>query len=175
MATNSGWSRLVPSGSSAVAMGDDEIRSFKKCSVKGCERKIHACKLCRAHYQRRLFNYELDETTPIKLGNTYGRISKHLAATKSPTTRDLEWAAGFLEGEGCFLYTGSTHVVDAGQNQRECLDRLQNLFGGAVRKEREGFHRWKLSGARARGVMMTLYVLLSTRRQEQIKGALSGK
>lgn len=37
MATSSGWSRLVPSGSSAVASGDDEIRSTKSYLEKWIE------------------------------------------------------------------------------------------------------------------------------------------
>lgn len=103
-----------------------------------------------------------------------------LAATKSPPTRDLEWGAGFLEGEACFYghpRRPSEHV-DVAQVNREPLDRLLALFGGTIRLHRAGSEKWKdtwlwrVSGARARGVMMTLYSLLSRHRKSQIRAAL---
>jgi hypothetical protein len=102
----------------------------------------------------------------------------HAAAT--PTARDLEWAAGFLEGEGAFV-SRNCEMVRAMQRQREPLDRLARLFGGSVRSylagrtklgERTPIWHWQVSGGRARGVMLTLYHLLSTRRRAQIRAAL---
>lgn len=102
-------------------------------------------------------------------------------ATVTPTIRDLEWAAGFLEGEGCFSTCGGKYPsaqVDAAQIQREPLERLQRLFGGRVSVMRQGtkpdaspLWRWRVSGPRARGISMTLYSLMSTRRQGQIRDA----
>jgi len=105
-------------------------------------------------------------------------------ATISPTTADLHWAAGFLEGEGNFHVSNNrdqswSAMVRAVQAQREPLEKLQRLFGGNVRlKSAQRPHRqaiwiWAVSGTRARGVMMTLYGLMSTRRREQIRSALS--
>lgn len=108
------------------------------------------------------------------------------AASVSPTTRNLEWAAGFLEGEGTFWVSDRKRkyvAVSAEQEEREPLDRLQKYFGGSVRYYRHKSvtpngnlyrnpnHRWLASGARARGVMMTLYSLLSLRRRQQIRRA----
>src|SRR6478609_6611312 len=94
-------------------------------------------------------------------------------ATARPTKLDLAWAAGFLEGEGSFLLTGraghQTSRVMAFQKQREPLNRLQRIFGGSVTKLRtRDIHTWTVCGARARGVMMTLFLSFSPDRQSQI-------
>lgn len=116
-----------------------------------------------------------------------------LMATMHPNVGDLQWAAGFLEGEGSFCRyanrTGSdrgegNQRVSASQKHRECLDRLSRLFGGRVNSiEQKGhtvkgipyglIHHWQVNGALARGVMMTLFGLLSGWRQAQIKRALN--
>lgn len=87
---------------------------------------------------------------------------------------DLGWAAGFLEGEGSF--PANATAVTACQKQREPLDRLRRLFGGRVYWRPEGgtygIYAWYLHGPSARGVMMTLFSLMSPRRKAQIRGAL---
>lgn len=115
-----------------------------------------------------------------------GRQFKGTArASDKPTTRDLEWAAGFLEGEGCFYRdqrrTGGLRVTVAQVNLAP-LERLSALFGGNVRllrrHTRNPRHKdcgdWTIFGNRAAGVMLTLYVLLSTARQAQIRKCLGG-
>lgn len=99
-------------------------------------------------------------------------------------TVDLYWAAGFLEGEGCFYsdsQRNSHSRVTASQVQREPLDRLVLLFGGHVRgphknstgRTNQPIHDWTVSGAVARGIMMTLYAMMSPRRKEQIRDSLA--
>lgn len=95
-------------------------------------------------------------------------------ATKSPTKVDLAWAAGFLEGEGYF-----GKALRAAQVQREPLERLLAIFGGSIayyppdgKPNHQGHFRWSACGARARGIMMTLFLFMSPRRQEQITLAL---
>ena len=113
-----------------------------------------------------------------------------IMATVHPSTSDLYWAAGFLEGEGSFCRYPNrkgrgdgSNRVSASQKKRECLDRLSRLFGGRVNcMEQRGctikgtpygpIHHWQVNGAIARGVMMTLFCLLSVWRQAQIKEAL---
>ncbi len=129
-----------------------------------------------------------------KLGLSLWHISKRfgweraktLHATRHPTIRDLEWAAGFLEGEGCWLRAGKAGFQSGAKQiaTREPLDRLVALFGGAIYavsharnrsaggKGKDGWE-WRACGARGRGVAMTLYPLLSQRRQSQIRGALA--
>lgn len=91
-------------------------------------------------------------------------------ATVTPTVRDLEWAAGFLEGEGSFSPSARSHRVAASQNTREPLERLQRLFGGSIcaNTTTNNVLVWQTYGSRARGVAFTLYPLLSMRRQAQI-------
>ena len=122
-----------------------------------------------------------------------GTCKAGLDATAHPTIRDLAWAAGFLEGEGSFHghpgiprgsdrpRRGSASSVRAMQVNREPLDRLRELFGGHVSfrdrvqdrrrdgRKHSGAFTWSVSGARARGVAMTLYPFLSRRRQEQAR------
>jgi hypothetical protein len=102
-------------------------------------------------------------------------------------TKDLYWAAGFLEGEGTF--TGSyqkrsstgmtrrsaTFSVNAGQNEAEPLERLHRLFGGNLYyntnngKGELKLHRWYLNGTRGIALMMTLWPLMTKRRKRQIE------
>lgn len=142
----------------------------KPCSVDRCKNLARTRGLCPNHYHRLLRNGH-----PIKSPRD------ELRATRSPTTVDLHWAAGFLEGEGhfgCNSPTARCAVVKAAQVQKEPLDRLRAIFGGRISfcesrkpKQRDSFV-WQISGARARGVMMTLYSLLSTCRQRAIERAL---
>ena len=96
---------------------------------------------------------------------------------------ELYWAAGFLEGEGSFLWSsGGTPCVSAVQKQSECLDRLRALFGGRVGQWGKPYmtklglsspcFRWQLNSQVAVGLMMTLYGLLSLKRKLQIATAL---
>lgn len=99
------------------------------------------------------------------------------------TLRNIEWLAGFLEGEGSFQAGGSvrtTPVVTAMQVQREPLERVQAILGGKIsmwlRKKKNPNHndasRWGLYGGNAAGVMMMLYPLMSPKRKEQITKAI---
>lgn len=101
------------------------------------------------------------------------------------TTLELSWTAGFLEGEGIFWFgkeKASEITLAATQVQKEPLERLMKYFGGAYyywtpNKERQkGWSptwRWHINGFAAASVMMTLYVLMSPRRQEQIAAAIT--
>jgi hypothetical protein len=95
-------------------------------------------------------------------------------------TKDIYWAAGFLEGEGTFQNpVGAGFRIAAPQVQREPLDRLQRMFGGGIglygrqkRLNHSDCHTWHISGRAAAAVAMTLYVLMSPKRKAQIEGAL---
>ncbi len=95
-------------------------------------------------------------------------------------TLDLAWAAGFMEGEGSFSSHGNNSaVVSAAQVQKQPIDKLQNLFGGYVRRRfTKGFSSkpiwvWTLPARRSIEVMMTLYILMSPKRQSEIVVALN--
>ena len=148
------------------------------CSVGGCEKKSRARGWCNTHYMR--WHRTGDHTTVKNtLGFEHPTTKK---ASRSPTMRDIEWAAGFLEGEGCFTQsTKGCEVITAVQtvDNLHPLNKLLDLFGGSVRMSYKAFdnckecHRWQVSGSRARGIMMTLYTLLSPKKQEHIHKALA--
>lgn len=88
-------------------------------------------------------------------------------------TKELYWAAGFLEGEGWFANYRDHPRVGANQVQLEPLERLQNLFGSSIRHEKSrNLNTWEMSGPHAIGLMMTVYPLMSSRRKGQIKKAI---
>jgi hypothetical protein len=103
-----------------------------------------------------------------------------MKAVLHPTVRDLEWATGFLEGEGYFGRTKSGEEMKAVQANPEPLHRLFAMFGGRLSgRDKKNYKPnwrptavWRVNGGRARGVMMTLYALLSRVRQLQIREAL---
>ena len=100
----------------------------------------------------------------------------------SVSIRDIHWTAGFLEGDGSFLFgTNRTPLITAAQVQRWPLEKLQCLYGGKInltiyknRPKWSNIYRWSLTGERAAGLMMTLYPLMWTRRRGQILLALGG-
>src|SRR5689334_7242112 len=94
------------------------------------------------------------------------------------TRDDLMWAVGFLEGEGSFSTIGRGASVSAPQVELWPLQKLQQIFGGKlyVKRQSEGSARlcniWVEHGARAVGIMMTLWSFLSPKRQAQVETAL---
>ena len=98
--------------------------------------------------------------------------------------KDLYWAAGFLEGEGYFSRGGSrktSPVVTASQVTLEPLIHMVKIFGGKINgpyksqhSRGQPFFRWNAGASLAVGVMMTLYCLLSEKRQKAIRYGLEG-
>ena len=87
---------------------------------------------------------------------------------------DIYWAAGFMEGEGCFSTARkarSGFQVTAAQVTLEPLERLVSLFGGAIYPQRT-WYVWYCGGTRAAGVAMTLFSLMTKRRKLQITNSL---
>ena len=101
-----------------------------------------------------------------------------------PTISNLHWAAGFMEGEGSFRQfnkTGNSSGVEATNCDLEPLYKLQQFFGGRIRKKamgprnRQQPYSWAAYGVRARGIILTLYMLMSEKRKRQCRIALQGK
>lgn len=93
-----------------------------------------------------------------------------------PSLLEIAWAAGIYEGEG---WVGGQSAIGLTQKDPYIVERLQALFGGSLRPRKNGNYDplmvWTLSGPRARGFAMTIYSLLSPRRQEQlVRGGLIG-
>jgi len=103
-----------------------------------------------------------------------------LVAEISSSTKDICWTAGFLEGEGSFTGFGKddgTGQVTAVQVNQESVSRLLSLYGGTVRLRSTPRGKplwvWTVTGARARGVAMTMYSLMSEKRKRQIRELLA--
>ena len=145
---------------------EERARSRRSPCACGCgqtPRMAYASRYCVGHHPRT---------------GMLGRVTSP-SATVQPRLRDLAWAAGFLEGEGSF--SKGSNRVSASQCQREPLDRLAEMFGGTVRERKDRterpwhqqqIHQWDVSGSRARGVMMTIYLFMSPRRRSQIRASL---
>lgn len=99
------------------------------------------------------------------------------------SVRELEFAAGFLLGEGCFSRSRKTCPrIDAAQAELWPLEKMKRLFGGALRpwtsksvvaKGGKPMYYWQLAGHAATGLMMTLYPLLSPKRRAEIRAVLA--
>lgn len=107
-----------------------------------------------------------------------------------PTTRELEWLAGILEGEGSFSVNyshGKDKVgypdISLSMSDRDVVERVCRLLEVRLkgyqskRRTKNGKlvkFAWtsKLKGARAAGWMQTLFPFMGIRRQEQIGLAL---
>src|SRR5256885_2323101 len=98
-------------------------------------------------------------------------------AVLRPRVRDIAWAAGFYEGEGTCQYGTYSQHVAVNQVEREPLEQLRRWFGGSIypipphHRSVPSF-RWAVHGPRARGFLMTIYTLLSKKRQAQIRQVL---
>lgn len=100
-------------------------------------------------------------------------------AVKSPSTSDLHWIAGLLEGEGYFTRSPTSQIVGCEMTDLDVLEKLQIFLGGTIdpqprnRGNGKPVYRWRTYGTRARGIMLTLYELLGPRRQGQIEKVLA--
>lgn len=121
--------------------------------------------------------YMAGHVPPSRFGGrprgTWG-VDKSPKARTSPSVNDLAWAAGFMEGEASFSTPAGASVIVAEQKSREPLDRLVWMFGGRISRRKRGEYQWRVSGPRARGIMLTVYVWLSERRRAQVDRAFSG-
>lgn len=111
--------------------------------------------------------------------STSRRITQYDAARHGnpsivrPTAIDIAWAAGFLEGEGSFSLTHRTSVCCISQVQREPLERMVKFFGGSIYPHgQRNILKWKVTGPRAMGIMLTVFDFMSPRRKGQIRASL---
>jgi len=95
--------------------------------------------------------------------------------------RNIHWMAGLLEGEGCFGADAKwgTPIIQLTMTDEDVVKKFAGFFPGGqkikVRKPnppRKTAYEYRLVGARAAGLMMTIYPLMGTRRQERILGIL---
>lgn len=95
------------------------------------------------------------------------------------SVKELYWAAGYIEGEGCFNIYKTVPSIQVAQVQKQPQERLVSLFGGKLRLEPSRkpkwnpAWKWKISNHKAVSIMMTLYPLLSPKRQAKIREILA--
>lgn len=87
------------------------------------------------------------------------------------TDREVLWAVGFLEGEGSFTRGTRSIRIEAKQNEKEPLERLQAALGGGTiyLDSKRGIHQWTMF--RRAEVVATLRLIwpeMSSRRKAQI-------
>lgn len=104
------------------------------------------------------------------------------------TVKEIYWLAGLLDGEGCFSETagarlltgrGPTSLVQLTMTDRDTVQRAAHLLGypgqlKLIHKKPPRKVQWafRLVGRRAVGTMMTIYSLMSDRRQARIRELL---
>lgn len=102
---------------------------------------------------------------------------------------DIVWAAGFLDGEGCFGWYDSAHpkgrfrqlLVSATQKDREPLERLQRTLNGGTILEHSKktsyknggvYWRWQANGEIAAQAMRAVLPYMCSRRTQKIRESL---
>lgn len=93
---------------------------------------------------------------------------------------DIAWLAGVVEGEGWIGVVSHSHPLprmSVDQIDPWLPNRIREKFGGNVRSNAvtsagNRIYRWDASGARARGILLSIYTLLSPKKQERIRAAL---
>lgn len=130
------------------------------------------CRACLARYNR-------ERRVALKRGAwDRGERLRQVSLTTPmpssvPSPVDLGWAAGFLEGEGCFIRTHHSPRVKAVQVNLEPLLKLQRIFGGniyrqkAYRETHSPSFLWAVNGKMALAVIGQIYEMLSAKRQMQ--------
>lgn len=111
--------------------------------------------------------------SPRRGSNHPGHDTGKLVPMHDDLTHEHYWAAGFIEGEGCFTSDRGQLRIAVGQKFREPLERLQGVLGGRIhcQKYRE-FYEFRLSRrVEVDATLEWLRPLLSSRRQQQIDAA----
>ncbi len=92
---------------------------------------------------------------------------------------DLNWLAGFVEGEGYFGYNDTPKFV-VGSTDRDVIERASRILNHKIRLERrdkvdfrvtklKDMYRIEICAIKAISWMMTLYSLMGSRRKEKIR------
>lgn len=110
--------------------------------------------------------------------------SIYVDRTNPISIKDIYWAAGFLEGEGCFHIRNRASgtrqpTLSAASTDPDTIARIVGLLGTTITGPTDNSHGLGgnkskpiystiLTGRRAIGWMMTLYSLLGGRRKAKI-------
>ena len=155
------------------AQGEIMRRWWQSASPESRLRRVEKIKIA-AQTESHRENMSRNRWKYGRLGNEDKKTPK---AIRSPSIPEIYWASGFIEGDGCFQKNGVSGSVVVAQVNKEPLDLLLSIFGGRIskiyRKQYGPNHNdafeWRVTGPRARGVMFTIFSMLSDKRRRQSK------
>jgi hypothetical protein len=86
----------------------------------------------------------------------------------------IYWTAGFIDGEGDTKFARNMIYLHVPQNNIEPLEILKSLFGGTISNSpsKPKQNHWYLNSNYAAGLLMTLFPLMSSKRQNEYKNVL---
>lgn len=115
-------------------------------------------------------------------------MTEETARHETTFREEAAWAAGFIDGEGCFMFSSNKAKFAVAQVRREPLERLCQLFGlgrvtgpYAYQANQKPHYRYELTGlSRIQFVMDTVWPFLSEPKREQasevlLKAQLNGR
>lgn len=93
----------------------------------------------------------------------------------------IAWAAGILEGEGCFRTKNDSHLptVFIQMTDLDVLERVQGIFGGTISTVKKRQEHWKdcwlwyVAGEDAAKIMIAVKPYMLSRRSEKIDSVLN--
>jgi hypothetical protein len=97
------------------------------------------------------------------------------------TPRNIAWLGGLLEGEGYFTISNGCPNIQLAMTDADVIDRAAAILGvtrresSYVPKGKDSYKRvysCGVSGMRALGWMMTLYMFLGERRRSVVRGVI---
>jgi len=100
------------------------------------------------------------------------------------TTMDIAWAAGLIEGEGCFPCQNGRYSIQVSMTDPDVMGKLATLFGtktygpyqcySPTDSKKAGRAAWRIyfHGPRAIGWMMTIYSFMGERRRAAIEKSI---
>jgi hypothetical protein len=105
------------------------------CTIEGCNKPHAALGYCGMHWARQ------SRHGSTAIAQTYVNTRSRPGPNVGLWSREnLAWAAGIIEGEGCFKRSHRTTLrISVNMTDKDILDRLQMMLGGAV----SGPHRYE--------------------------------
>ncbi len=86
---------------------------------------------------------------------------------------DIAWAAGFIDGDGCFSSSNTGVFIRVAHTHKPTLDFLQKTFGGTLHEHNHGrpahykrVWRWAVWGDTAKEVALQLLPYLKEKKEQ---------
>lgn len=152
-----------------------------KCGLDKAEDRFRLCPTTKSGFrecQECHSEYKKLRHLQIRAGSWRPTYKHHKIPepTRVPTALDVAWAAGLIEGEGCFAFSGrkdSTRaiVVCVSQTELEAVTDLAAMFGGRIRVclgrtlRHKPVYEWRVGGLRAYIVLKTIRPYLRSIRR----------